>query len=347
MGGNGLLARTGAAAAHEATTPQGEATAELREDTGLSERSSAERASAQTPDTVWHSAAPSGGTSQDDAFVPRDPFSGYWVHRGRPGILEVIRGDTLCGPDGTLRKLAFVGEDRMSVPLHGQVFEAQLVDGQLLWDDGDVWVRAEGPPPPQQLQPALPQQLRTGPGPVAAVFHAHAVRAAPGAQGPPGLLPPLRRPPFNGSWVHKRNPDILETISGDRLIGPTGRVHAMTFNGANRFSIELMGRAYQAQLVGSELVWDDGDVWVRTGVSTPFDGRWVHRSNPRLVEVIEGGTLFGPDGTAKRIAALGNDRFSLVLHGDTYQARLVGDQLQWSDGDMWMRERSQGACTVM
>lgn len=272
---------------------------------------SCQSGSAATPDTIWGSSTP-------------ESLDGHWVHQDRPGISEVIRGDTLYGPDGTVKKLTFPGDDRVSLVLHGRAFEAQLLAGRLVWDDGDVWLR---PPPIQDIN------AFTGAGrwqPLPLPFAGR-------------NLPSLA---FSGRWKHKRSPEFVETIQGDSLIGPSGSLHRVTFCGGNRISINVGGKPCSAELVGNELFWADGDVWIRVAAAVELDGRWVHQSKPGVVEIVKGGTLFGIDGAVKTITAMGNGTFSMVLHGNAFQARLVGDKLLWNDGDTWLRERHQDHCIV-
>lgn len=267
--------------------------------------------SAATPDTIWGSCAP-------------ESLDGQWVHQDRPGICEVIRGDTLYGPDGTVKKLTFPGDDRVSLVLHGRAFEAQLLAGRLVWDDGDVWLR---PPPIQE---------------------GYAFAGADSWQPLPRPFAGRNLPllAFSGHWKHQRSPEFVETIQGDSLIGPSGSLHRVTFCGGNRISINVGGKSCSAALVGNELFWDDGDVWLRVAAAVELDGRWVHQGKPGVVEIVKGGTLFAMDGAVKTIMAMGNGTFFMVLHGNAFQARLVGDKLLWNDGDTWLREGRQEHCTV-
>jgi len=77
--------------------------------------------------------------------MPSGPFDGRWTHKRRPGHrIEVIQGDTIFWHEGCETKIAFRGQDRFAMRLEGEVFFAQRIGNQLLFDDGDAWLLWHG-----------------------------------------------------------------------------------------------------------------------------------------------------------------------------------------------------------
>mmetsp|Transcript_11534 Transcript_11534/g.32643 ORF Transcript_11534/g.32643 Transcript_11534/m.32643 type:complete len:198 (+) Transcript_11534:77-670(+) len=82
-----------------------------------------------------------------------------------------------------------------------------------------------------------------------------------------------------------------------------------------------------------------------------FAGRWVTGNGNTQLIGLEG--VQWSDGQAtkivkKRMGAGGTPTLMTQLHGGTYWAQLLPDgRLQWSDGDIWVREDSSGPATGM
>jgi len=142
---------------------------------------------------------------------------------------------------------------------------------------------------------------------------------------------------FQGHWKHQACPDIREVIRGDTIHGPDGTITQMRQNGLFGIKIELNGNMHMAKLVGGQLLWDDGDVWIPEEAPSQFDGRWVHNGNAGIVEVINSDIITGPDGTLTPMTIRAPDAFCIRLADQVHEARLVGDRLVWDDGDIWVR----------
>lgn len=108
-------------------------------------------------------------------------------------------------------------------------------------------------------------------------------------------------------------------------------------------AIQLKGRMHRATLRSDELLWDDGDVWVRMQGRELFDGRWTQKKSHVATEVIVGDTILRPDGSEVKITPQGENRFALQCDGEVYSGQLVGDQLVWDDGDTWVRKEGSRA----
>jgi len=67
---------------------------------------------------------------------------------------------------------------------------------------------------------------------------------------------------LQGVWAHKKYPNMHEEIRGDQIFGKDGVVTTFVCEGEG-LAMHWDGRTFRARLRGDELIWDDGDVWVR------------------------------------------------------------------------------------
>lgn len=68
-----------------------------------------------------------------------------------------------------------------------------------------------------------------------------------------------------------------------------------------------------------------------------IQGRWTHRNDPGMfVEVVEGNKLHWDGGPTTKLVPQGMDEFATQWEGSHFHARLVGDQVIWADGDVWI-----------
>lgn len=100
------------------------------------------------PATSAPTAAAAAGTQLfrwlSQKFTRKDvdgDLDGAWAHKTCPNIVEVIKGDTIHGRDGTLTRIVARSRDTLSIELNGSLYCATLVGDHLFWDDGDIWVR--------------------------------------------------------------------------------------------------------------------------------------------------------------------------------------------------------------
>merc|ERR1712007_116626 len=74
----------------------------------------------------------------------------------------------------------------------------------------------------------------------------------------------------------------------------------------------------------------------------PWDGCWTHKAEPgQRVEGILGDTIAWSTGSTNRIYRHDDRKLSVCIDGVDgafHHAELVGDELIWSDGDVWTRE---------
>jgi len=153
----------------------------------------------------------------------------------------------------------------------------------------------------------------------------------------------VRSPPvttFDGHWAHKLHPEMVATIHDTRVQMADGFVTTLVPQGVDGFHITLNGEQHFAQRRGSFLYWGAGDVWMHvTTMRTAFDGRWAHKSNPEVVELVLRGLIHRPDGTIAKMNLQDADKCTVELSGQVLQAELAEGEIRWSDGETWLAAR--------
>jgi len=82
------------------------------------------------------------------------------------------------------------------------------------------------------------------------------------------------------------------------------------------------------------------------GHGSGFDGFWTHKDQPGLLECIQDGIIRSDDGTCLPIQPISHDCFFIEQGGQKVQAEVRGDELIWSDGDIWCRVEDNGVPTM-
>jgi len=77
----------------------------------------------------------------------RTAFDGRWGRKENPEAVEVIHRGLIHRPDGTVAKITPQGAGKFTAELSGQVLEAELVDGEISWSDGETWFAVKAPEP--------------------------------------------------------------------------------------------------------------------------------------------------------------------------------------------------------
>lgn len=67
--------------------------------------------------------------------------------------------------------------------------------------------------------------------------------------------------PFDGTWMHKDVPSMIELISNNVIVSADGNQTLIHPDGQNGFFIEQDGHQIHAELRGTDLRWSDGDIW--------------------------------------------------------------------------------------
>jgi len=76
-------------------------------------------------------------------------------------------------------------------------------------------------------------------------------------------------------------------------------------------------------------------------------GNWTHQSDPgKFFEIIQSGAILWDGGLRTQLVMEDNGAFSTQWQDTTYRGRLVGDELQWADGDVWVRAEARGCTTT-
>mmetsp|Transcript_102367 Transcript_102367/g.305707 ORF Transcript_102367/g.305707 Transcript_102367/m.305707 type:complete len:571 (-) Transcript_102367:259-1971(-) len=71
-------------------------------------------------------------------------IEGRWRRNTQPGrFTEEIKDGSIHWDVGPVTKITAMGNNRYTTQWQGSTYQARLVNGELIWDDGDVWSRAD------------------------------------------------------------------------------------------------------------------------------------------------------------------------------------------------------------
>jgi len=71
-------------------------------------------------------------------------IEGHWMRNTQPGrFTELIRDGNIHWDVGPVTKITAMGNGKFTTQWQGSTYQARLVNGQLMWDDGDVWARVK------------------------------------------------------------------------------------------------------------------------------------------------------------------------------------------------------------
>lgn len=143
---------------------------------------------------------------------------------------------------------------------------------------------------------------------------------------------------FDGLWFHQRTPMAHEFIKGDALYGLDGTVAEVIKRTTTSITISIGAYVHHAELRPSgELVWDDGDIWIKPSISEVFDGRWRGGPNRRHNFIIAEDCIYGPDGVATPIVDRASDGIVVVWLAKRHRGDFNGREIHWDNGDVWAR----------
>lgn len=83
-------------------------------------------------------------TTRTNTIGDVEAVEGHWMRNTDPGrFVEVIKDGMIHWDVGPVTKIRALGDAKFSTVWQGSTYHAHLVRGQLVWDDGDVWVRVK------------------------------------------------------------------------------------------------------------------------------------------------------------------------------------------------------------
>jgi len=82
------------------------------------------------------------------------------------------------------------------------------------------------------------------------------------------------------------------------------------------------------------------------GHGSGFDGVWMHKDQPSLLEIIKDGIIKSDDGSSAKVQPISHDSFFIEQQGHRVSAEVRGNELIWSDGDIWCRVENFGVPTM-
>lgn len=142
---------------------------------------------------------------------------------------------------------------------------------------------------------------------------------------------------LNGRWMHKG----LNIIVGSRLQHASGANSRLNMLAKDKISVMLHGKICEARLLGRELKWSDGEVWVRENAQTPFEGQWAPRNQMTATNSIIGNRLIMHTGMQTKIDRRSPTKISANRNGRSSIGKLIGDKVVWDDGIVWIRADSR------
>lgn len=84
----------------------------------------------------------------------------------------------------------------------------------------------------------------------------------------------------------------------------------------------------------------------RQGSDADFDGVWEHKGHPGQLENIQDGVIKSDDGTYAQLECTGPGKCFIDTGGMRVDGEIRGDELHWSDGDVWMRLKDSDVPTL-
>lgn len=72
-----------------------------------------------------------------------------------------------------------------------------------------------------------------------------------------------------------------------------------------------------------------------------FDGRYVHKTNADMTEIIDKGRVFLGDGVWAPVKMNGTDGFTICVDHTELGAKIIDEELVWDDGDIWVLQGEQ------
>lgn len=74
-------------------------------------------------------------------------IEGRWMRNTQPGrFTEVIKDGQIHWDVGPVTKIQALGNGNFTTKWQGSTYHARLINGELVWDDGDVWARVKEDP---------------------------------------------------------------------------------------------------------------------------------------------------------------------------------------------------------
>jgi len=76
-----------------------------------------------------------------------EAIEGRWMRNTQPGrFTEVIKDGQIHWDVGPVTKMKALGGGNFTTKWQGSTYHARLINGELVWDDGDVWARVKEDP---------------------------------------------------------------------------------------------------------------------------------------------------------------------------------------------------------
>eukprot|EP00927_Polykrikos_kofoidii_P042543 TRINITY_DN36548_c0_g1_i1.p1 TRINITY_DN36548_c0_g1~~TRINITY_DN36548_c0_g1_i1.p1 ORF type:complete len:1139 (-),score=233.74 TRINITY_DN36548_c0_g1_i1:121-3513(-) len=166
---------------------------------------------------------------------------------------------------------------------------------------------------------------------------------------------------FDGKWFGKLDDGLRCTIQDGTILWHWGDASDLEMWSQDEVSTKVEADHFRGKLnENGELVWSDGDTWIRKVASeagttrldneargvAAFDGRWLGKSDGGLRCTIQDGSILWHWGDSSVLKMSSQNEVSTQVQADVVRGKLQENQdLVWSDGDIWIREVKDGETT--
>lgn len=156
-------------------------------------------------------------------------LDGHW--ETKRGGVALVCGNEVTWPRYLKAIITEKDTQKLSFELQGKAYSSRLVDGSLVWSDGDVWTRKQVGDEYSVLYGLVPKKAEADVG-------------------------------VDGLWWDGRH---TVKVSANAIAWPNGQKMNIIAKTGKTISAELLGGRFRATLAASgRLEWDDGDIWVRS-----------------------------------------------------------------------------------
>lgn len=208
-------------------------------------------------------AAPTYATAAEENHGSLDSFQGDWKLNGEK--IGTIMGAVLSWCDGSLDTVLSRQGDDILMELDGVQYigNAGLVEGEIHWNDGDVWQKEALEFPGGRLPVSDEQSL--GNFTRTPSEERERLLAAPSLEPEESCEPKaVSMVDLEGLWYLIDSGDFLGKIEAGILVWEDGR-ETRLFLDRNSLIMDLDGECYQGQpsVEKGQILWSDGDTWER------------------------------------------------------------------------------------
>lgn len=230
--------------------------------------------------------------SEAPADKTANPFDGRWFRKAgntsyvgtiREGVLFYRR--TVQMPCHAITQLS---ADSIQMLYEGAPVKAQVIDRELRWDDGDVWVKNDVGLEGEWYHDGRHQVSIKGTwafwNPARFAAHSKPFLIMPAGDGnyqmnlgnslfggqlngtkltwSDGQVWERRQNTIDGDWYEAKSLQYKAAIRGDTILFQKGSAVPLSANGENVVKMTIGSEAFEGKVEGNRITWGDGEVWI-------------------------------------------------------------------------------------